>query len=57
MHICCWVLEEVVYIYIHIYTGKYYSAINRMSLNKLWEIMKDREVWSATVQGLTKSWT
>jgi len=28
-----------------------------MSLSKLWEIVKDREDWRATVQGLTKSWT
>ena len=28
-----------------------------MSLSKLWEIVKDREVWSATVHGVTNSWT
>ena len=28
-----------------------------MSLNKLWEMIKDREAWSATVHGVTKSWT
>ena len=27
------------------------------SLSKLWEIVKNREAWSATVQGVTKSWT
>ena len=28
-----------------------------MSLSKLWEIVKDREVWSAAVHGVTKSRT
>jgi len=27
------------------------------SLRKLWEIVKDREAWYATVHGVTKSWT
>ena len=26
-----------------------------MSLNNLWEMIKDREAWSATVHGVTKS--
>ena len=26
-----------------------------MSLNKLWEMVKDREVWSAAVHRVTKS--
>ena len=28
-----------------------------MSLNKLWEIVKDREVWHATVHGVKNSRT
>ena len=28
-----------------------------MSLNKLWEIVKDREAWRAAVHRVTKSWT
>ena len=28
-----------------------------MSLSKLWEIVRDREAWSATFHGVTKSWT
>ena len=28
-----------------------------MSLSKLREMVKDREVWRATVHGVSKSWT
>ena len=28
-----------------------------MSLSKVWEMVKDREAWRATVQGVAKSWT
>jgi len=28
-----------------------------MSLSKLWKMVKDREAWHATVQGVIESWT
>ena len=28
-----------------------------MSMSKLWETVKDREAWHASVHGVAKSWT
>ena len=28
-----------------------------MNLDKLWEMVRNREVWWAAVHGVTKSWT
>ena len=28
-----------------------------MNLSKVWDIVKDREAWDATVHGVPKSWT
>ena len=33
------------------------TDLTDMHLNKLWELVMDREVWSATVQGVAKSRT
>ena len=32
------------------------DAMN-MNLGKLWEMVRDREAWHATVHGVEKSWT
>ena len=30
---------------------------NSMDMNRLWEMVVDREAWCAAVHGVTKSWT
>ena len=32
------------------------GIMDSMSLSKLWELVKDREVWHAAVHGVTKNW-
>ena len=35
----------------------WHHYLMNMSLSKLQEMVKDREAWSATVHGVSKSWT
>ena len=36
---------------------EWHHRLMDMSLSKLWEMVKDREAWSSTVHGITKSQT
>ena len=38
-------------------TVGWHHRLNGLSLSKLWVIVKDREAWHATVQGVAKSQT
>ena len=35
----------------------WYDRLKDMSLNKLWEMVKDRKAWCAAAHGVTKSQT
>ena len=35
----------------------YITDLMDMNLNKLWEVVKDREAWHAAVHEVAKNWT
>ena len=35
----------------------WHTNLMGMGVSKLWEFVMDREVWCATIHGVTKSWT
>jgi len=35
----------------------WHHRLSGHELNKLWEMVKDREAWRVAVHGVTKSWT
>ena len=34
-----------------------HHRLDGLELSKLWELVMDREAWSAAIHGVTKSWT